>query len=40
MVAAYVREIWPGPAANAVLAMADVGERNVEFDTSSAVEGA
>ena len=40
MVAAYIRDTWPGPAANAVLAMADVGERNVEYNNSRAVEGA
>lgn len=40
MVAAYIRESWPGPAANAVLAMADVGGRSVEYDNSRAVEGA
>ena len=40
MVAAYIRDTWPGPAANAALAMADVGGRNVDYDHSRAVEGA
>jgi len=39
MAAAYIRDTWPGPAANAVLAMADVGGRNVEYDYSRAVDG-
>lgn len=30
MAAAYIREKWPGPTAEALLAMADVGERSQE----------
>ena len=40
MVAAYIRENWPGPTANAVLAMADIGGRNVDYESSKAAEGA
>ena len=38
MVAAYIRERWPGPLAETVLAMADVGGRPVEYDNGSAKE--
>ncbi|MCJ1453486.1 hypothetical protein MMC28_003833 [Mycoblastus sanguinarius] len=40
MVAAYVRENWPGPTAEAVLAMADVGERGEQYGSSKAGENA
>ena len=33
MVAAYIRENFPGPAAEAVMAMADVGEKGIEYST-------
>ncbi|MCJ1475380.1 hypothetical protein MMC13_004042 [Lambiella insularis] len=33
MVATYIRETWPGPTAEAVLAIADVGARSVEYET-------
>jgi len=32
MVAAYIRQRWPGPVANSVCAMADVGNRSAEYD--------
>ena len=38
MVAAYVRERWPGPTVEAILAMADVGDRGVEYGTGQAVD--
>ena len=38
MVAAYIRETWPGPTAEAVLAMADVGHRQAEYDSGQARE--
>lgn len=34
MVAAYMRETWPGPTTEAVLAMADVGGRSQNYDNS------
>lgn len=34
MVAAYIREKWPGPTAEAILAMADVGDRPQEYGSS------
>ena len=40
MVAAYVRETWPGPTAEAVLAMADVGDRGQEYRTGQARDNA
>lgn len=33
MMAAYIRDTWPGPVANAVLAIADVGGRSVNMIT-------
>ena len=36
MVAAYIRNKWPGPTAEAVLAMADVGDRPQEYGSSKA----
>lgn len=32
MVGAYIRERFPGPLSETVLAMADVGDRNQEYD--------
>lgn len=34
MVAAYIREKWPGPTSEAILAMAEVGERPQEYGIS------
>jgi hypothetical protein len=34
MAAAYIRKNFPGPAAEAVLAMADVGEKGIDYTTS------
>ena len=34
MVAEYIRENFPGPASEAVLARADVGEKGVEYTKS------
>jgi len=34
MVAGYIRDNFPGPASEAVLAMADVGEKGVEYTKS------
>jgi hypothetical protein len=34
MVAQYIRENFPGPASEAVIAMADVGERGIEYTKS------
>ncbi len=31
MVAEYIRENFPGPASEAALAIADVGERGIEY---------
>ena len=31
MVAEYIRENFPGPASEAVLAMADVGQKGIEY---------
>jgi len=31
MVAEYIRENFPGPASEAALAMADVGQRGIEY---------
>ena len=36
MVAAYIRDKWPGPTAEAVLAMAEVGDRGQEYESSRA----
>ena len=38
MVAAYIRKTWPGPTAEAVLAMADVGDREADYKNSPARE--
>lgn len=38
MVAAYIREKWPGPTTEAVLAAADVGDRGAEYRTGQAAE--
>ena len=40
MVAAYIREKWPGPTSSAMMAMADVGDRSVEYDSARAVDSA
>lgn len=40
MVAAYIRQRWPGPVANTVCAMADVGNRSAEYDNGSVKENA
>lgn len=37
MVAAYIREKWPGPTTEAVLAAAD-GDRGAEYRTGQAAE--
>jgi hypothetical protein len=34
MVAEYIRENFPGPASEAALAMADVGQRGIEYTKS------
>jgi hypothetical protein len=34
MVAAYIREKFPGPAAEAAVNMADVGEKGIEYSKS------
>lgn len=36
MVAAYIRNKWPGPTAEAILAMADVGDRTQGYGISKA----
>ena len=36
MVAAYMRHKWPGPTVEAVLAMAEVGDRTQEYGISKA----
>jgi hypothetical protein len=38
MVAAYIRENFPGPAAEAALAMADVGDKGSEYTNSRSGE--
>lgn len=38
LVAAYIRETWPGPTTEAVLAAADVGDRGAEYRTGQAAE--
>lgn len=38
MVAAYMRETLRGPATEAALAMADVGERGIEYTKSKTVD--
>ncbi|KAF6240872.1 hypothetical protein HO173_000664 [Letharia columbiana] len=35
MVAAYIREKWPGPTAEAMMALADVGERPHEYGVAT-----
>ena len=40
MVAAYVRNKWPGPTAEAVLAMADVGDRPQTYGSGKAMNNA
>lgn len=40
MVAAYIREKWPGPTAEAILAIAEVGERPQEYGSSKASSNA
>ncbi|CAF9942766.1 MAG: hypothetical protein ALECFALPRED_010009 [Alectoria fallacina] len=40
MVAAYIREKWPGPTAEAILAMAEVGERPQEYGSSKMSDNA
>jgi hypothetical protein len=34
MVAEYIRENFPGPASEAALAMADVGQKGIEYTKS------
>ena len=38
MVAAYMRATWPGPTVEAVLKMADVGERGADYTTGQTRE--
>ncbi|KAF2817000.1 class I glutamine amidotransferase-like protein, partial [Mytilinidion resinicola] len=38
MVAAYIRQRWPGPLAEVVCKMADVGERGVEYEIGTVRE--
>lgn len=38
MVATYIRETWPGPTTEAVLAMADVGGRDVDYNSGQAAD--
>jgi transcriptional regulator GlxA family with amidase domain len=40
MVAKYIRTTWPGPLAEAVCAMADVGDRGQEYENATAIENA
>lgn len=40
MVAAYIRATWPGPTTEALLAMADVGDRKAEYGNGQARENA
>ena len=40
MVAAYIRETWPGPTAEAALAMADVGDRGQGYRIGQARDNA
>lgn len=35
MMAAYIREKFPGPVAEAVIAMADVGQKGIDYPTST-----
>lgn len=38
MVAAYIREKYGGPAAEAVIAMADVGEKSIDYNKGKSRE--
>ena len=38
MIAAYIRQRFPGPAAEAVIAMADVGEKGVSYTNGNMKE--
>jgi hypothetical protein len=38
MLAAYLREKFPGPATEAVIAMADVGEKKIDYNTGKTKE--
>lgn len=38
MVAAFIRQRWPGAVADIVCALADVGERKQEYENSKAAE--
>jgi hypothetical protein len=40
MVAAYLREKFPGPVSEAVLAIADVGEKGIYYTSSKTTENA
>lgn len=40
MVAAYLKEKYPGPISQAVCAMADVGEKGEFYDTKVSVDNA
>jgi len=40
MVAAYIKEEYPGPLSETVCAMADVGEKDVLYDRGTAMENA
>jgi hypothetical protein len=40
MVAAYLREKYAGPVAEAVLAMADVGGKGIDYSTGKARDNA
>ena len=40
MVAAYIREMYPGPAAEAVMALADVGGRGIDYPDGKAKQTA
>ena len=38
MTAAYIKQKWPGPVSDIVLAMADVGDRPAEYDVGRRTE--
>jgi hypothetical protein len=38
MVAAYIREKLPGPASEVVIAMADVGEKGIDYPNGKTTE--
>jgi hypothetical protein len=40
MVAAYLREKFAGPAAEAVIAMSDVGEKGINYSTGRIMDNA